>query len=52
MPEPGRFLHDSAVVEAIRTSLAGYKVPRWFEFIPELPKTVTGKIQRFKLRSQ
>ena len=32
-------------------SLAPYKYPRWFQFVPELPKTATGKIQRFKLRS-
>lgn len=30
--------------------LAGYKCPRWIEFLPELPKTATGKVQRFKLR--
>ncbi|MBZ0140705.1 MAG: benzoate-CoA ligase family protein [Pseudorhodoplanes sp.] len=30
--------------------LAGYKYPRWFHFVSELPKTATGKIQRFKLR--
>jgi benzoate-CoA ligase family protein len=31
--------------------LDGYKYPRWFNFVDELPKTVTGKIQRFRLRS-
>ena len=30
--------------------LAAYKYPRYIEFIQELPKTATGKIQRFKLR--
>jgi benzoate-CoA ligase family protein len=30
--------------------LAAYKRPRWVEFLPDLPKTATGKIQRFKLR--
>jgi benzoate-CoA ligase len=34
----------------VKTRLAPYKYPRWIEFIPELPKTATGKIQRFKLR--
>ena len=34
----------------IKDRLAPYKYPRWIEFIPELPKTATGKIQRFKLR--
>lgn len=30
--------------------LAKFKYPRWVEFVDELPKSVTGKIQRFKLR--
>jgi benzoate-CoA ligase len=34
----------------VKDALAPYKYPRWVEFIPELPKTSTGKIQRFKLR--
>jgi benzoate-CoA ligase len=34
----------------VRDRLAEYKRPRWVEFLPELPKTATGKIQRFKLR--
>jgi acyl-coenzyme A synthetase/AMP-(fatty) acid ligase len=32
--------------------LGGYKRPRWVEFLPELPKTATGKLQRFKLRER
>ena len=35
----------------VKALLAPYKYPRWFEFVDELPKTATGKIQRFKLRS-
>ncbi|HUB96443.1 MAG TPA: benzoate-CoA ligase family protein [Stellaceae bacterium] len=34
----------------VKTRLAPYKYPRWIEFAAELPKTATGKIQRFKLR--
>ena len=34
----------------VKTKLAPYKYPRWLEFVAELPKTATGKIQRFKLR--
>jgi len=34
----------------VKSRLAPYKYPRWIEFVPELPKTATGKIQRFKLR--
>jgi benzoate-CoA ligase family protein len=35
----------------VKDKIAPYKYPRWIEFMPELPKTATGKIQRFKLRS-
>jgi benzoate-CoA ligase len=35
----------------VKTRLAPYKYPRWIEFVADLPKTVTGKIQRFKLRA-
>ncbi len=35
----------------VKSLLAPYKYPRWIEFVSELPKTATGKIQRFKLRS-
>jgi benzoate-CoA ligase len=35
----------------VKSLLAPHKCPRWIEFLPELPKTATGKIQRFKLRA-
>jgi benzoate-CoA ligase family protein len=38
-------LHDH-----VKAGLAPYKYPRWWHFVDELPKTATGKIQRFKLR--
>ncbi|MBT5571485.1 MAG: benzoate-CoA ligase family protein [Alphaproteobacteria bacterium] len=34
-----------------KTGLARFKYPRWLHFVDELPKTATGKIQRFKLRA-
>lgn len=36
----------------VKDKLAPYKYPRFIEFVNELPKTATGKIQRFKLRQQ
>jgi len=36
----------------VKLHLAPYKFPRWVEFLDELPKTATGKIQRFKLRAR
>jgi benzoate-CoA ligase family protein len=35
----------------VKDKIAPYKYPRWIEFVTELPKTATGKIQRFKLRA-
>ena len=34
----------------VKDRLAAFKYPRWVEFVAELPKTATGKIQRYKLR--
>ena len=36
----------------VRQKLADYKRPRWVEFVAELPKTATGKIQRYQLRDR
>jgi benzoate-CoA ligase family protein len=41
-----------ALQDHVKASLAPYKYPRWIEFRSELPKTATGKIQRFKLRAE
>jgi benzoate-CoA ligase family protein len=41
-----------ALQEHVKAVLAPYKYPRWIEFRTELPKTATGKIQRFKLRAE
>jgi benzoate-CoA ligase family protein len=38
------------IQDYVKKSIAPYKYPRWIEFIKELPKTATGKIQRYKLR--
>jgi len=50
------FEPSHAVAEALRAhvkaQLAPYKYTRWIEFVDELPKTATGKIQRFRLRAR
>ncbi len=51
----GRQASDALAEELrahVKSQLAPYKYPRWIEFIDELPKTATGKIQRFKLRAK
>jgi benzoate-CoA ligase family protein len=42
---------DSEINGWLHTRLVGFKCPHEFRFVPELPKTATGKIQRFLLRS-
>jgi benzoate-CoA ligase len=41
---------EEELKEFVKAKIAPYKYPRWITFVPELPKTATGKIQRFKLR--
>jgi benzoate-CoA ligase len=48
--EPSRALGNEISAFA-RAGLPAFKVPRTVEFAPELPRTATGKIQRFRLRS-
>jgi benzoate-CoA ligase len=43
---------DGALKQHVKDRLAPYKYPRWIEFLGELPKTATGKIQRFRLRQR
>lgn len=50
IPLEGRSPSSDALTEFCRERLAGYKRPKQYEFVIELPKTATGKIQRFKLR--
>jgi benzoate-CoA ligase family protein len=38
------------LLEHCKDGLARYKYPRWFNFVEQLPKTATGKIQRYRLR--
>ena len=40
------------LTQHVKSILTPFKYPRWYEFISELPKTSTGKIQRFKLRDK
>jgi len=41
----------TAIQEFVKTRIAPHKYPRWIEFVSALPKTATGKIQRFRLRT-
>ena len=47
--DPGHF---DLLKTHVKSRLAPYKYPRWVEFVDELPKTATGKIQRVVLRTR
>jgi len=54
LKEPGR-ASDALAQEIkayVKDRLTPFKYPRWIEFVEELPKTATGKIQRFRLRDR
>ncbi|MGZ8260446.1 MAG: benzoate-CoA ligase family protein [Caldimonas sp.] len=50
--KPGATTTDAELKAFVKEKLAPYKYPRAIEFIDELPKTATGKIQRFRLRER
>lgn len=49
---PGMTLTAEELNQFCRTRLAGYKVPKHYEFVEQLPRTATGKLQKFRLREQ
>jgi benzoate-CoA ligase len=51
-PENAGDALSRALQEHVKSRLAPHKYPRWIEFRRDLPKTATGKIQRFKLRAE
>jgi fatty-acyl-CoA synthase len=50
--KPGAQASEAEVREFCRAKLAHYKVPRYVKFVSAFPQTVTGKIQKFKVREQ
>ena len=50
--KPGAEANEADLKAFVKERLAPYKYPRQIAFVAELPKTATGKIQRFKLRDQ
>ena len=48
--KPNHSASEAELKAFVKTLLAPYKYPRFIEFVTELPKTATGKIQRFRLR--
>jgi benzoate-CoA ligase len=50
--KPGASTSDAELKAFVKDRLALYKYPRIIEYVDELPKTATGKIQRFRLRER
>jgi fatty-acyl-CoA synthase len=46
----GASLSEDALKDFCRGQIAHYKVPRYVKFVEEFPMTVTGKVQKFKMR--
>ncbi len=49
--KPGATLSEDEVREFCRGRIAHYKVPRYVVFLAEFPTTVTGKVQKYRLRA-
>ena len=52
VPRPGETLTEDEVRDFCKGQIAHYKVPRYIRFVPGFPMTVTGKIQKFKIRDE
>ncbi|SFN25752.1 AMP-binding protein [Variovorax sp. OV329] len=52
IPKPGQQLTEEEVREFCKGQIAHYKVPRYIRFVDSFPMTVTGKIQKFRIREQ
>ncbi len=50
--KPGAAVSEDDIREFCRENLARYKTPRYIRFVEEFPQTVTGKIQKFKIREK
>jgi len=50
--KPGEALSEEAIRDFCKGQIAHYKVPRYIRFVSNFPMTVTGKIQKFKIREE
>jgi fatty-acyl-CoA synthase len=49
---PGAEVNEAELIAYLQTHIARFKVPRAIEFVDQLPRTSTGKIQKFELREK
>jgi fatty-acyl-CoA synthase len=50
--KPGMAVDEQALRDFCKGQIAHYKVPRYIRFVPGFPMTVTGKVQKFRMREQ
>jgi fatty-acyl-CoA synthase len=50
IPRPGAATAEDAIREFCKGQIAYFKIPRYIKFVDEFPMTVTGKVQKFKMR--
>ena len=48
---PGASVEAVELQALVKAHLQPHKYPRWVEFVDQLPKTASGKVQRFRLRA-
>jgi fatty-acyl-CoA synthase len=49
-PKPGTQLDADLLITFCRGDIATYKIPRYWKIVDEFPLTVTGKVQKFRMR--
>jgi fatty-acyl-CoA synthase len=47
----GALTNEAEIKQHVRSHLAHFKTPQWVTFVEELPKTATGKVQKYVLRA-
>ena len=50
MPKPGESVSEEEIRDFCRGKIAQFKIPRYVKAVTEFPMTVTGKIQKFRMR--
>ena len=51
-PRPGATIEPKALIEFLDERMAYFMIPRYVEYIDEIPKTPTGKMEKYKLREK
>jgi fatty-acyl-CoA synthase len=50
--KPGAQADEESMIAFCKNRIATYKIPRYWKFVEAYPMTVTGKIQKYKMREQ